>query len=153
MADASATFDLKEIDAIGKLLDKAKLKPEVLRGFLDDAGSLIQRQSEDRFDDQTDPEGNEWKKLADKTIEYYQKKFPAALANRSILLGEGRLRDSMTYNVSGTDSVTVGATMIYAAVHQYGYKGIPARPYIGLSPDNMSELARFAELFLQERLP
>ncbi len=31
------------------------------------------------------------------------------------------------------DSVEVGSNLEYAAVHQFGYKNIPARPYLGVS--------------------
>ena len=42
----------------------------------------------------------------------------------------------------------------YAGVHQWGYKpkNIPARPYLGLSSDDISDLTELAEIFLKRRM-
>ena len=48
----------------------------------------------------------------------------------------------------------VGSAMEYAGVHQWGYKpkNIPARPYLGLSSDNIADLTELAEIFLKGRV-
>lgn len=51
-------------------------------------------------------------------------------------------------------SVLVGADREYAGVHQWGYKpkNIPARPYLGLSSDDIADLTELAEIFLKRRV-
>jgi len=151
MAQAAVTFDLKEIGGLAKLLNDSKLTASERRGLLEDAGDIIQRQTENRFDEQRDPEGITWKELAEKTVEYYRRKFPGR-QTRPVLIGKGNLLHHMTFQLNGSDSVIVGSPDVYAAVHQFGYKGIPARPYLGMVPDNIEELERLVQTFIAERL-
>jgi phage gpG-like protein len=93
--------------------------------------------------------------------------------HRSILVGSGTLRDSVTREVEGDAwSVLVGATMEYAAVHQFGATirprtaralavpgigmlrkaTIPARPYLGVSREDAGEIASLATAFLAGRI-
>jgi hypothetical protein len=59
----------------------------------------MEAQTQERFDTQKSPDGNSWKALAEKTTAYYAKK--GLLGARSILVGEGTLRDSITSEVQG----------------------------------------------------
>lgn len=65
---------------------------------------------------------------------------------------DGHLLQSIQYFVE-SDRVIVGSNLKYAAIHQFGglpnmrggAKFIPARPYIGLSADNIAELEEILE--------
>ena len=149
MAAAEISFDLKELDGLAKLIDKAKLSSQDRRQLLANIGVKIESQTQERFDSQVDPKGNRWKDLADKTKQYYAKYFPGQ--RRSILVGSGGLRDSIESQVDDW-SVLVGATKVYAATHQFGRDNIPARPYLGISTSNADEIMMIAERFLAERV-
>jgi phage gpG-like protein len=71
-------------------------------------------------------------------------------------MGEGDLLDSIQYLVAG-GTVEWGSNLVYAAIHQFGGEevdmpGLPARPYLGLSPENETELLAVVNDFLDEAL-
>lgn len=149
MASASVSFDLKEIEAVKKLPAGAALDGADRGRLLQSIGVEMEAQTRERFDTKRSPEGNPWKALARKTRDYYAGKGWAA---RSILVGEGTLRDSITSEVQGGAwSALAGAAMEYAAVHQFGWpkKNIPARPCLGVSPDDAKAIEAAAALFLE----
>ena len=152
MADtkgASVSFDLKEIDAVKKMLAKASLNSADRGRLLQSIGTEMVEQTHDRFELQESPEGDTWKDLAQKTKDYYARQ---GLAARKILIGEGMLRQSLTSEVQGGAwSVLVGAAKEYAAVHQFGYqkKNIPARPYLGVSSDDAKAIEAAVATFLE----
>ena len=166
MAAASVSFDLKEIDNVKKLLANAALGDSDRAKLLGSIGVEMEAQTQERFDTQKSPDGDSWKALAQKTWNYYAGKGWTA---RSILVGEGTLRDSITSEVQGGAlAVLVGATMEYAAVHQFGAEikpksakalfvpgygmlkkvTVPARPYLGVSADDVKAIENAAAVFL-----
>lgn len=66
-------------------------------------------------------------------------------AGQSLLQGEGDLLDSISSLVIG-DTVEVGSNLVYAATHQFGddSRSIPARPYLGLSSEDVSGIDRLS---------
>jgi phage virion morphogenesis protein len=150
MAAAVTGFDVREIDGLAKLLNEAKLSSQDRSQLLHDIGVEVVSQTQERFDTpQVDPEGNQWKALAEKTVKYYERHFPGM--RRSILVGEGYLRDTITSQVNDW-SVLVGATMVYAATHNFGRGNIPARPFLGISTENAADIQMITRQFLAERL-
>jgi phage virion morphogenesis protein len=148
MAAGAVEFNLKEIDGLAQLLNKAKLSSEDRVQLLTNLGVEMESQTQERFDSQEAPDGKHWQDLAEKTKQYYARYFPG---RRSILVGEGNLRDSIESQVDSW-SVLVGATKVYAATHQFGRGKIPARPYVGISNANASDLALMTRQFLAERV-
>lgn len=65
---------------------------------------------------------------------------------QGLLQGEGDLVDSITGEVE-SDRAEVGSNLVYAATHQFGDddRGIPARPYLGLSGQNVDALESLTE--------
>jgi phage virion morphogenesis protein len=172
MAAASVSFDLGEIEEVKKLLAGAALDGAGRERLLQSIGLEMEEQTKDRFDTQKSPEGNTWKALAEKTLAYYMREKKNWKA-RSILAGEGDLRDSITSEVQGGAwSVLVGAVKEYAAVHQWGAEirpknapylyapgygklkkaTIPARPYLGVSPDDTKVIEAMVAAFLAGNL-
>ncbi|MDR0455396.1 MAG: phage virion morphogenesis protein [Treponema sp.] len=166
MGGASVGFDLKEVDAVKKMLANASLNASDRSRLLQSIGVEMEAQTQERFDTQKSPDGDSWKNLASKTREYYAGQGWSA---RSVLVGEGTLRDSITSEVQGGAwSVLVGAAMEYAAVHQFGAEivpknakalfvpgygmlqkvNIPARPYLGVSPDDAKVIEGAVASFL-----
>ena len=91
---------------------------------------------EDRFRTETDPDGNRWADISDAW-----KARKAKLGRQTQIL---RFRDKLFHNVRGTgiaydkESVTQGANIKYARIHQLGGKAgrghrttIVARPFLG----------------------
>jgi len=170
MAAASVSFELREIDAARKLLEEAELDAGDRGRLLQSVGVEMETQTRERFDTRRSPEGDSWKALAQRTAEYYM---DAGLGHRSILVGTGMLRDSVTSEVeSGAWSALVGATMEYAATHRFGATvrprtakalavpgygmlrkaTIPVRPYLGVSRENAKEIASIASAFMAGRI-
>jgi len=167
---ASFSFDLKEVDAVRKMLANASLNAADRGRLLHDIGLELEESAKERFQIQKSPEGDSWKALAQKTRDYYFNLGEKKAGSRSILVGEGTLRDSVTSEVQGGAwSVLVGAAMEYAAVHQFGAEitpksakalfvpgygmlkkvNIPARPYLGVSSDDAKAIEAAVASFLE----
>ena len=170
MADtqgAFVSFDLKEVDAVKKMLANASLNSADRSRLLQGIGTEMVEQTKERFDTKKSPDGDTWKALAQKTKDYYNSQGWSA---RSTLVGEGMLRDSVTSEVQGGAwAVLVGAAKEYAAVHQFGAEIVPknaralfvpgygmlkkakikARPYLGVSSDDAKVIEYAVATFLE----
>ena len=148
MAGTHIQVDLKglkrlqaRIEKLGKP-DRAKL----LRGM----GAEVESQTRRRLsEEKTDADGAPWK---DWTPGYAKSRH----SGHSLLEGEGDLIDSINSQVHG-DTVEIGSNLVYAAIHQFGgaeagMPFIPARPYLGLSSENMTDVLGVVEDFLDDHL-
>lgn len=91
----------------------------------------------------------------------YRKSFVSLLmsSNRKVLIKEGHLMDSINYQASNT-GVEVGTNRVYAAIHQFGGPAgrknkrvkIPARPFLVIQDEDMTEIKRVLERHLSEGL-
>ena len=120
------------------------------------------RNTQDRFDDETAPDGSAWAPL--NPLYASGKRRPGILRESGM---SGGLQGSITGEVQG-HSVVVGSNKIYAAVHQFGATitpragkalhfmmggqkivarsvTIPARPYLGLSTRDEETIQEAAE--------
>jgi phage virion morphogenesis protein len=101
-------------------------------------GAAILFSTQRRFEREQAPDGTPWRPLA-----------PATLAARGrggtpqILRDSGRLYASLTYRATN-DEAAVGTNVVYGAIHQLGGRAgrggkaaIPARPFLGLSADDV----------------
>lgn len=150
MASAEVNFDLRELDGLAKLIEKAKLSSADRRELLGRIGNEVEAQTQNRLaETEGSPDGKPWQELAEKTKRYYAKKFPGL--RKSILNLTGGLQDSIESQVDDW-SVLVGATKVYAATHQFGRGKIPARPYLGISTSNADDIMVIAKQFLSERI-
>ncbi|MEM1077453.1 MAG: phage virion morphogenesis protein [Pseudomonadota bacterium] len=95
------------------------------------------------------PDGDPW---AEWSANYHPGRQGASLLHR-----EGDLRDSLLSRATA-DEVIVGANRVYAAIHQMGgdedqgHPPIPARPYLGVSPEDERFIRDRAVDFLSEPL-
>lgn len=104
------------------------------------------------FDSQTAPDGTAWRSLAPSTL--------AGRRNRSepgtrILIDSGRLRGSMTSKVESPTRVVAGTKVVYSAIQHFGGTAgrghrslIPARPYMGLKPEDVRLVVGVLERYL-----
>ena len=125
--------------------------------LLAELGEYGLRSTRARFKTQTAPDGTAWAALQP----WYQKE-KRRNKNRILALN-GYLRGQMTWQLVGDRTVEIGSNLPYAAVHQFGatikpraakvlmFRGhvaksvtIPARPYLGLSDEDRSEIVERA---------
>ncbi len=145
----SAAFQLtvKGLAGVEALL--MRLNDPPMDDFLDAVGALVVSQTQSRLaDEKAGPKGEAWLELN-----------PAYKARKKgsggLLQLEGDLVNSITHLVH-SGGVEVGSNLVYAAHHQYGSEkesgrgsGVPARPYLGVSAENMDEIERVCERFLE----
>ena len=131
--------------------------------LLAELGEYGLRSTRARFKTQTAPDGTAWAALQP----WYQKE-KRRNKNRILTLN-GYLRGQMTWQLVGDRTVEIGSNLPYAAVHQFGSDRpqnlerlrhkefiprattIPARPYLGLSDEDRSEIVGRTLEWLQRR--
>ena len=119
------------------------------RPFLLAIGEDIMERAKRRFETSTDPAGRRWQPNARATIEAFiagrggfgkrgiNKKGQGLAMGKKPLIGETRSLSRQFHVAASGNAVTVGNSMAYAAIHQFGGKAgrgrkvtIPARPFL-----------------------
>ena len=131
----------------------AKLGPEPL---LNVAANVMRSSIERTFREQGSPAGS-WPKLAASTL-----KRGKGGAGRKILIQSGRLKNSITYQVTGS-TLVIGTNLVYAGIQQTGGEAgrrppfkkkngrrpfIPARPFLVFRPDDEQKIAAALERYM-----
>ena len=148
---AGARFDgTAAIEHLSGLVDAINDPSPVLKEISE---AVVLRSTLARFKTQTAPDGTAWAAL-----QPWYRKEKQRNKNRILTLN-GYLRGKMTWQFVGERTVEIGSNLPYAAVHQFGatikpraakvlmFRGhvaksvtIPARPYLGLSDEDRSEI-------------
>ena len=141
MAGASFRMDFSRASSIlGNALTRISDRQELSETL----GEQLVSSTIERFEDEKDPDGNDWKKSKRAEDEGGQ-----------TLSDKGHLKGSINYEASPI-AVTVGTTdQVKGAVHQFGNLDkpkMPARPYIGLNQEDVDEAAETIRLFIQQGL-
>ena len=108
-----------------------------------DIGEYLLSSHEQRFIDQESPDGEPWEPLSEAYIKRKRK-------NRDkVLIRDADLKDTLSYNAQ-PESLEFGTNRIYGATHQFGddSRNIPARPFIGISGDDETEILLLADDYL-----
>lgn len=139
----------RTITAVAALLASSRNPTPLLRAI----GTGLLRNTQDRFEAETAPDGSAWAPLNSWYLSF--KRGPGILRGAGM---RGGLQGSLVMDVD-RGAIIIGSNKIYAAVHQFGatitaknprgllgirdYKGnlmgkarsvtVPARPYLGLS--------------------
>ena len=153
MSGATVNIDISELKELSAILNHSALSSTDRVALMKSLGNEIVEQSRSRIlETQEDPEGNKWQDYAASTLKGLKAKGLEKVV--SLLNREGYLHQSIDVQQSGQWSVLVGSAREYAGVHQWGYKpkNIPARAYLGLSSDDISDLTELAEIFLKRRM-
>lgn len=146
MAGASVTidyhFDDREvIDAFNRLIQFGGDSEALFA----DIGEYLLISHEERFERQEAPDGTPWEPLNPK---YQARK----KKNQDLILVlEGYLRNTLAYDPR-PDSLEFGTNRIYGATHQFGdeSRGIPARPFLGISADDESKILAIVRQHLMD---
>lgn len=127
--------------------------------LMQDLGEMLQDSTKQRFSEGTAPDGTAWAPKSQTTLDAYrrrEKKQPNANLDFRPLFGPtGRLSSEIFYQADAT-SVEIGSSLIYSGVMHFGAaKGefgtaangssipwgpIPARPFIGVSDDDRTNV-------------
>jgi phage virion morphogenesis protein len=132
-------------------------------------GARLAANSEDRLGGTKDPQGNDWAPLSPAYAAV--KRMPGMLKERG---AQGGLLASITFEAS-PGVVIVGSNKVYAAIHQFGGKivpknakalvfkigdrvirrksvTIPARPYLGIGPEDEAVIYRVVDGAIERAL-
>lgn len=152
MTGLTYEVDIDDVE-LGLFLKSKLAKLENLRPFYVNVGEHLLNSVEDRFDTQTDPDGNAWKPLAPATVASRLRRY--GNAELTILRASGRLAGSFSYAAT-RQQVAVGTPVVYAAIQHHGGQAgrnrsvtIPARPVLGLTSNDRTAIAEMAEDFLR----
>ena len=140
VTDLKITWSTQRVQ--NQLGNLASLRTKELLSML---GSTMLEQNRKRLDsEKRDPDDKSW--------EPWSEEYSKHNSGGTQLEKSGRLLDSLAAD-AGSDAVSVGSNLLYAAVHQYGSpeRGIPARPFLGFSDDDLTELGDvIVEFFARE---
>ena len=131
---------------IARLARELARRPAELAELMDAAGSVLDSSTQRRINaEKTTPDGDRWPGWSEA---YGQTR----RAGHSLLVSDQYLLESIQH-VATAREVQVGSNWPYAAIHQFGgadvgRPGLPARPYLGLSDDDRTEITDLAEAFL-----
>ena len=140
---------------------------------LSEIGERLTESTRARFNTGTAPDGGRWAPNSQATIlDYlagksgsYQKKSGKLSSkgvgyamNKKPLVASGLLQDSIRWQLSGRDAVTIGTDRFAdawdagAAVHQFGSKDgkIPARPFLGVSAEDERTILEIVSGYLAD---
>ena len=135
MAGVAAEIELQGMDEVQRRLGRLSAFDRGETMFA--LGELLASSVKERIDtEKASPEGEDWLPWTERYDE------TRSHAKHSLLIEEGGLQESIQ-SLSTSDEVRVGSNLIYAATHQFGdeERGIPARPYLGLSDEDREDVA------------
>jgi phage virion morphogenesis protein len=114
-------------------------------------GSEVESQTRLRItEEKKGPDGKKWQ---DWSPNYAKTRH----GGQSLLEAEGHLVGSIRHSVV-SEGVEVGSNLVYAALQQFGGEKIGkpqfvARPYLGLSDENRTDLEALVERFFERGIP
>ena len=143
-----------ELVAVAAQEALSRLSAADLDALAYEIGTLIEDQTKRRIaDEKTSPDGMPWAAWSPRYAASLSKR--NRISPRSLLVGEGNpgLLESVQ-NYTAGEVAEVGSNLIYAATHQFGdgERGIPARPYLGLSVANRLEIEDLVAQRLEDLL-
>jgi phage virion morphogenesis protein len=135
----------------------AQLSDMDTRPLMDELGAAVVSQTQRRIDsEKTDADGKEWPAWSESHAKTRHQ-------GQSLLMASGALHDSIEHIMGITgDDVEVGSNLVYAAAHQHGLDmslvgsrrriTIPARPYLGISFENETDLVALVDDFVDRQM-
>ena len=152
------TFDDAKVRAaLNRLIAAGRDLTPLMR----EIGEHLLTTTREHFVTQTAPDGTPWTPLSETTKRRKRRNKDKVLTER------GFLRGNLTFQ-AGSDEVLVGSPSIYAGTQQFGAKkgafgstskgapipwgDIPARPFLGLSHDDETEIGHLVIDYLNEQL-
>ncbi len=140
MAGASFKMDTSGFETmIGKAISHLKESEELMAGI----GETFVSSTKERFEQGVDPDGETWT--------------PSQRVEKSggqTLVKETDLKKSINYEASPSTVAVGTSNKVYGAIHQFGGEDvgkpeIEARPYIGISEEDLEEVRAMIEDFIE----
>ncbi|WP_018169099.1 phage virion morphogenesis protein [Thioalkalivibrio sp. ALMg9] len=146
MAGVNVRYEIRD-DRVRRALEALGRRAARMDAPLRAIGEDLQLSHRDRFDQQISPEGHPWAPLSP---EYQERK--ARRADEVLVLNT-YLRDTLRYDVAA-GRLEFGTDRVYGATHQFGddARGIPARPWLGLSDADEQSAVRTLLDYLERPL-
>ncbi|TMO98716.1 phage virion morphogenesis protein [Pseudoalteromonas sp. S3260] len=149
MAGARIDISTEGATAVSDVLTQLVKNLDNLAPALGNVGEHLMLTHRDHFDEQRSPDGDPWQALSPDYAKSKKKNKDKILRLNDIL------RDTFAYNV-GDESLEFGTNIEYGAIHQFGgtsdmiprLAAIPARPFLGLSADDETEVIEILSEFL-----
>lgn len=127
MAGARISVRANGTKKVKDVINRIHKQGQNLEPAFAEIGEYLIESHQERFNLEVSPNGELWEPLSPQTIK--RKK-----GNDRILQDKGTLRDTLRYRI-GSNELTFGTNLEYAATHQLGREadGIPQRKFLGLS--------------------
>lgn len=147
---AGISMEIKITDSgVEKQLNELLAKMERPSGFYKNVGEHIQKVTPERFEREEAPDGSKWERLSPVTVASRLKR--NGNSPLTIYREKGDFFSSINYQASD-DNFRWGSNDVRARIFQLGGQAgrgnsvtLPARPYIGLSPDDENEILEIAK--------
>ena len=145
------TVEIKN-DEISAALARVSAALSDTTPLMQDFGEYLIKSTKERFPAGTAPDGSVWAAKSPVTIARYP-------GSTKPLIGESKSLSSQIFYEAFPDRVEWGSPMVYAAMQQFGgtksafpnlWGDIPARPFIGISPEDEGNLLDIAGDWLME---
>jgi phage gpG-like protein len=150
---AAVEIKLREIDKLAQKLNSFMLSVGDKTRLMDSLGMVVEGQTHERFDTETDPHGDPWHKL---TKAYIKRKMEGDNnfkgSSGGILERGGLMMQSIEHQVIGSDGVLIGSPMEYADFHQSAKSKKRRREFLGFSTDNINELQDAVDEFMRRHV-
>lgn len=149
MSGASISFDVQGLPQLKARINKLASRSN-FNELLESIGAEIESQTHRRLqEEKQSPEGDAWDAWSDNYVQ-------SRHSGHSLLMNEGELDDSIQFLVVG-DEIHVGTNLVYGAIHQFGGEDVgkpnlDARPYLGLSEENLKDIEALVNDWADEQL-
>ena len=154
-------INLRAAEALFAALDAALTD---MTPVMNDLGELLTTSTKDRFPTGTAPDGSRWAPKSQTTLNRYGAKKSKRVDLRPLFGPTGLLSQQIFHEANATE-VNWGSNLIYSAVMQFGaaqgafgsmsngseipWGNIPARPFIGVSAEDETNIIATLEEWLQ----
>lgn len=152
-------LDLKEADEVLRTILNAI---NDMTPLLHDIGQEMVDSTLENFQEGTSPDGIPWAPKSKATLEKYERRKDGPVSSRPLIGPSKTLSSRQVHSFGvGDGKVSWGTNLTQAAVMQFGaakgtfgtaangssipWGDIPARPFIGIGEDDISEIVRLAE--------
>lgn len=105
-------------------------------------GAIVEGSTRERFSTKTAPDGTSWASLKPSTLAIKK-------GRGSLMVDHGDLMKSITSHATAV-SIEVGTDRDYGKYTQTGTKHMVARPYLGLSEDDFTDIRELLNDFLED---
>lgn len=141
---AGVTLRVTAEDGVSEELRAAMRRVRRPAQMYEEIGASLHTSTQHRFEEKVGPDGERWARHSEATLAMYAREG----RKPNMLQRSRRLYGSLNYQVFGGGlGVLVGVASEYGRIHQLGGMAgrnrqvrIPARPYLGLSAEDLSEI-------------